>query len=147
MRIRRATAGDATAIAHVHRSSRAEAYGSEFAVREKGGDPELFVADHDGAVVGFAAVEGPLLGALYVLPGAQGGGAGAALLRSAMKEGASELWVYSANDGARRFYERHGWVAEPESEMTGENWRPRSPAVRYRLDATAQDGYRKAVPK
>ena len=130
--VRAATAADARAIAHVHRSSRAEAYGPAYAERPRRAEPS-FVADHDGVVVGFATVEGERLEALYVLPGAQGGGAGAALLAAAVEAGARSLWVYAGNDGARRFYERHGWVAEPETETTGEHWRPRRPGLRYRL--------------
>ncbi len=127
--IRPAVAADAAAVAHVHRSARAEAYGDTGPGRSV---VATFVADHDGAVVGFAAVDGSALSALYVLPGTQSEGTGAALLRMAMKEGARSLWVYSANVRARAFYERHGWVAEPESEMTGEDWHPREPALRYR---------------
>jgi GNAT superfamily N-acetyltransferase len=54
---------------------------------------------------------------LYVEPGFTGNGLGAALLRQALAElhaaGAHpvRLWCFQANTGARRFYERHGFVA------------------------------------
>lgn len=54
---------------------------------------------------------------LYVEPGFTGHGLGAALLRQALAElhaaGAQpvRLWCFQANAGARRFYERHGFVA------------------------------------
>ncbi len=64
-------------------------------------------------------------------PGAQGSGAGSALFAAAEAEGARELWVYSDNP-ARRFYEHRGWVPVPESEMTGDAWRPRKPGLIYR---------------
>ncbi len=130
MNIRRAGEADAAAIAHVHLSARAEAYGDTSPPRAVS---PVAVAVHDGVVVGFAAVDGSELSALYVLPGAQGSGAGRLLLRWAVKEaGAESLWVYSSNAAARRFYERFGWVADPESETTGEDWHPRAPALRYR---------------
>lgn len=137
--IRRAEAADAAAIAHVHRSSRAEVYGglddigevhdADWAARLE--RFAVWVADHHGAIVGFAAFDGTQLHHLYVLPGAQGAGAGARLLDVAMEAGVRELWVYAENARARRFYERHGWTLVPGSEMTGEDWRPRVPGVRY----------------
>lgn len=131
MRVRRATEADADAIAHVHRSARAAAYGPEYAERPRSEPDITFVADHDGAVVGFATVEGELLRSVYVLPGAQGSGAGTALMDAAEAEGVRELWVYSDNP-ARRFYEARGWVSVPGSEMTGDTWHPRKPGLRYR---------------
>jgi GNAT superfamily N-acetyltransferase len=54
---------------------------------------------------------------LYVEPGHTGAGLGAQLLGQALAEldaaGAHpvRLWCFQANTGARRFYERHGFVA------------------------------------
>jgi len=54
---------------------------------------------------------------LYVAPGFNGQGLGSALLQRALAElhaaGAHpvRLWCFQANTGARRFYERHGFVA------------------------------------
>ena len=54
---------------------------------------------------------------LYVEPGFNGRGGGTALLQRALAElhaaGAHpvRLWCFQANTGARRFYERHGFVA------------------------------------
>ncbi len=83
----------------------------------------------DGGVVGFAGT-GPCrdegfggLGELYAInlhPDAWGRGAGSALLRAAeqvlTERGHAEavLWVVPGNTRARRFYERHGWVADGE---------------------------------
>jgi GNAT superfamily N-acetyltransferase len=89
----------------------------------------LFVAERDGAVVGFAAA-GPTrdagedtagLGevrALMVDEHARGTGAGDALLEAceaALSESefaVATLWVISKNARAVRFYERHGWRAD-----------------------------------
>jgi GNAT superfamily N-acetyltransferase len=71
---------------------------------------EVWVAEEDGAIVGFAALSGDLLGHLYVHPDAQNRGVGTALLGLVKAERPSgfRLWTFQRNDGARRFYERHG---------------------------------------
>ena len=80
-----------------------------------------FVAEQDAAVIGFAAV-GPSrderglgeLYAIYVDPGTWSRGAGRALIAKAVQQLAlayktATLWVLTANDRARRFYELAGW--------------------------------------
>jgi GNAT superfamily N-acetyltransferase len=55
---------------------------------------------------------------LYVGPEAQGSGVGARLLADAAawvpSEGLADatLWVFQANERARRFYARHGWTPD-----------------------------------
>ena len=71
---------------------------------------ETWVAEDDGHVIGFAQVIPYRLENLYVDPDAQGRGVGTALLdhvKQACPNG-FELWVFQENEGARRFYERHG---------------------------------------
>ena len=71
---------------------------------------DVWVAEHEGRIVGMAAVSGDVLGQLYVHPRSQRRGAGAALLdevKRARPHGFS-LWVFQENEPARRFYERHG---------------------------------------
>jgi GNAT superfamily N-acetyltransferase len=120
--IRRATVADAKAVAHVHRSARAEAphprhvTDEEWRERLDRGDLTTFVWEDRGAVLGIAGVLGDQLAVLYVLPGAQGQGIGSALLSVAVEHGARRLAVYADNDGGRRFYERHGWVLEDEDD-------------------------------
>ena len=79
---------------------------------------ELWVADADGRVVGFLGIEAStnlggvaVLEKLYVEPGDQGRGIGAALLEKAkaLRPDGLYLWVFQKNDGARRLYERHGF--------------------------------------
>jgi ribosomal protein S18 acetylase RimI-like enzyme len=87
---------------------------------------DTFVAESDGAVVGFVSVGpcrdtdgiGELL-AIYVVPSAHGTGAGPALMEAALEAlgerwDEAMLWVATQNPRARRFYERHGWVAAGE---------------------------------
>jgi GNAT superfamily N-acetyltransferase len=82
----------------------------------------LLVAEEGGAIRGLAwfltagtLALGGYLRLIAMLPGAEGKGAGAALLAAFEAETAREsrhafLLVSDFNDGARRFYERHGWV-------------------------------------
>jgi ribosomal protein S18 acetylase RimI-like enzyme len=93
----------------------------------------VFVACRGAAVVGFAACgpderpAPPGQGRLYAInvdPEAWGCGAGRALLTAVEErlvgDGFVEavLWVLPGNDRARRFYERHGWQAEPLERPT-----------------------------
>jgi GNAT superfamily N-acetyltransferase len=71
---------------------------------------EVWVAEAAGAIAGFAAVKGDLLGHLYVRPSAQNRGVGSALLDVVKRElpDGFQFWVFQRNVAARRFYERHG---------------------------------------
>jgi GNAT superfamily N-acetyltransferase len=72
---------------------------------------ELWVFEDDRRILGFAGVSGSELTHLYTDPPAQKRGVGRALLdhvKSLQPEGL-ELWVFQKNQGARRFYERHGF--------------------------------------
>ena len=71
---------------------------------------EVWVAEDDGHVVGFAALVGDLLAHLYVRPEAHRRGAGSALLErvKAERPAGFSFWVFQRNDNARRFYEERG---------------------------------------
>lgn len=80
------------------------------------------VLEQDGRVLGFAYLDrdddparGPLLDNLHVRPEARSRGLGLRLLAATAREIVRRgwtprlhLWVFEANAGARRFYERHG---------------------------------------
>ena len=72
---------------------------------------ELWVAEVEGRIVGFAGVSGDELTHLYIDPLAQNRGVGTALLDHAksLRPERLELWVFQENGGARRFYEGHGF--------------------------------------
>ncbi len=123
MIVRAAGANDVAGAAEVASASYREAFApildsAEFARRT----PESFVprfadslaglrvADSGGRIVGFSLVTGTHLDMLFVDPAAQGSGAGRALLAEAVARGACSLECFRANEPARRFYERAGWV-------------------------------------
>jgi len=70
----------------------------------------VWVAEETGRIRGFAALSGDLLGHLYVHPEDQSRGIGTALLDVVKRERPTgfRFWVFQRNEGARRFYERHG---------------------------------------
>ena len=78
---------------------------------------EVWVADEDGRLLGFLAIEhstnldAPVLEKLYVEPAEQNRGVGSALLDKAKELRLDELylWVFQKNP-ARRLYERNGFV-------------------------------------
>jgi putative acetyltransferase len=91
----------------------------------------LWVAGRDEAPAGFLALRGSYVDRLYVRPGAQRRGVGAALLAhaKALSPGGLELHTHQRNGKARAFYEKHGFAAvrfgvspPPESEPDIEYW-------------------------
>ena len=78
---------------------------------------EVWLAEENGRPLGFLAIRrsdqnrGEVLEKLYVDPEAQNRGVGTALLdqAKAMRPDGFVLWVFQENEGARRFYERHGF--------------------------------------
>ena len=71
---------------------------------------EIWVVEQP-EVIGFLGLQGDEVSHLYVEPSRQGGGIGSALLDHAkqLRPERLELWVFQKNEGARRFYERHGF--------------------------------------
>jgi putative acetyltransferase len=67
-------------------------------------------AEEAGHLVGFIAFANDWIHQLYVLPNAQGKGAGSKLLAAA-QAGADhlQLWTFQKNAGARAFYEAKGF--------------------------------------
>ncbi len=73
---------------------------------------EVWVADDGDAVVGVLVLEDNWVDQLYVEPGRTGQTIGQRLIARAKQQRPSglKLWTFEANLGARRFYERHGFV-------------------------------------
>ena len=87
-------------------------------------------AVEDGRLLGVLAHREGWIDQLYVLPQAQGRGLGGALVgvaKAAWPE--LQLWTFQRNTGARRFYERHGFVAREATD--GRRNDEQEPDVRY----------------
>ncbi len=93
-------------------------------------DHEGWVWDEDG-VRGFIVLPGDELLYLYLDVGWTGRGIGSELLDHAKlrRLGGFTLWTFQQNEGARRFYERHGLV--PIEFTDGEGNEEKMPDVRY----------------
>ena len=96
----------------------------------------LTVAEADGATVGFTYV-GPSetpgcaeLYAIHVEPGLVGTGVGRLLMANALDQLAeiggdrAVLWVLTANEQARRFYDRGGWRPDGGTRVEAVNGEP-----------------------
>lgn len=74
---------------------------------------QVTVAGAGMAIVGFIAVGGEWVEQLYLDPAWTGQGIGSRLLMDATAAlPVVKLHCFQANTGARRFYERHGFIAE-----------------------------------
>ncbi len=82
---------------------------------------DLWVAEAGGVVVGVLVLDGPELDQLYVAPGETSNGIGRALLdhAKARRPDGLALWVFESNVGARRFYEREGFVEVDRTDGSG----------------------------
>jgi GNAT superfamily N-acetyltransferase len=139
--IRRAGRGDAEAIARIFRESRAEAMPWLPVLHDPGDElqhfrgrvetDEVFVLEREGAIVGFAILNGDELDGFYVAPQHQRAGVGAALFRHVQEQRPERFgfWVFRDNERARRFYESHG--ARPLYETDGSDNEERTPDARY----------------
>jgi chorismate mutase/GNAT superfamily N-acetyltransferase len=137
--LRPADEADAEAVAAVHLAARRAApmppgVHTDEEVRAwlagRLGVDEVWVAEVDSSVVGYARVAGAWLDDLYVVPRHAGRGVGSALLELVMAQRPAGfcLWVFETNTPARAFYARHGLV---ELERTdGSANEERSPDIR-----------------
>ena len=148
--VRPAGADDAEALATLFLDAREAAYPSMprlvhppadvrrwFRSRVESADAEVWMAERDDVPVAVLLLEDAWLHSLYVAPGLTGQGVGAVLLDLAktLRPGGIGLWVFESNQGARRFYRRHGFTEvrrtdgseneekEPDIEMA---WAPGS---------------------
>ena len=130
--IREAEAADAPAIAVIHCAARRAAL-SYLPVLHTPEGVLAFFRDRvltqcevwvgtavGGPVAGFCVLRDEWIDHLYVAPERQGRGLGGRLLRHAMGRRPSlRLWTFQRNVAARRFYEKHGFVAINETDGSG----------------------------
>ena len=146
--IRRAGVDDAAGVAEVYLRSRAASVPAIPAPVHTDDDVrgwfasivlverEVWVATLPaGEIVALLVVDGDWVDQLYVDPDRVGGGIGTQLLGHAKAErpGGLQLWAFEANTGARRFYERHGFVAVERTDGDNEEG---APDVRYTWSGT-----------
>lgn len=91
---------------------------------------EVWVALADDSVIAVLVLDGDSVDQLYVDPGWTGQGVGSGLIHLAKERRSTglDLWTFQANDGARRFYERHGFVAVDTTDGDNEEG---APDIRY----------------
>ena len=87
-------------------------------------------------VVALLVLDRGMIDQLYVDPAHTGHGLGARLVDHAKAEhaGGLDLWTFQTNAGARRFYERHGFVVVETTDGDNEE---SEPAVRYHWPASS----------
>ena len=92
---------------------------------------DTWVAEVDGTVVGVLALSEGWLDQLYLHPHWRGREIGDRLVALARhrQPGGLQLWTFQVNEPARRFYERHGFVAVEWTDGAGNE--EGEPDVRY----------------
>ncbi|QDU92571.1 GNAT family N-acetyltransferase [Lignipirellula cremea] len=103
----------------------------EFQAQERKNIPQLYlpnaetwVTEKDGQVIGFIALIGNEVGAIFVHPRYHGQGFGRGLMDKAKElRGELEVEVFTANTLGRAFYQRYGFqlVEEKVHEPTGQD--------------------------
>ena len=138
---RRATLDDMAAVARIHRLAFFTAMPHMPVLHTPEGylafhsavvfpSAEIWVAEQTIVTAGFIAFRPGWVDHLYVHPDHQGRGLGSALLALAQSSATSlRLWTFQCNLGARRFYERHGFRIEQETD--GTNNEERQPDILY----------------
>ena len=93
---------------------------------------DVWVAERDGRVAGFLALDGDDGTFFYVDPEAHGEGIGTALFEHAQRERPQgfSFWAFQDNVKARHFYEKRGCVAVEFTDGAGNE--EKTPDVRYR---------------
>jgi GNAT superfamily N-acetyltransferase len=115
-------------VARAHTDDEVRGWMASHVVRQL----ETWVAEVDDQVVGLLALSPGWLEHLYLLPDWRGQGLGDRLVELAKERqpGGLELWTFQVNGPARRFYERHGFVAVEQTDGQGNE--EREPDIRYR---------------
>lgn len=95
---------------------------------------QTWVVESGGRVVAMLALEPGWIDQLYADPDVTGRGIGSRLVAvaKAAEPDGLDLWTFAANLGARRFYERHGFVAVAWTDGDNEEG---APDVRYHWPA------------
>lgn len=145
--LRQARTNDATECAHVYLRSRAFGLPQVPVMHEASdvrrwmadeviGHADVWVAELDGVLAGLMVLshdrDGGWVDQLYLDPSWMGRGLGDRFVDLARRRcpAGMQLWTFQSNEPARRFWERHGFVAEESTDGRGNE--ERAPDVRYR---------------
>ncbi|HEX6497770.1 MAG TPA: GNAT family N-acetyltransferase [Micromonosporaceae bacterium] len=92
---------------------------------------EVWVAEAGVGIVGMLALSAGWIDQLYLDPAWRGQGVGDRFIDLAFQRqpGGLQLWTFQVNESARRFYERHGFVAVEWTDGAGNE--EHEPDVRY----------------
>jgi GNAT superfamily N-acetyltransferase len=95
------------------------------------GRTDTWVAELDGTLVGLLVLDDGWIEHLYLDPAWMGRGLGDRFVEIAKQRQPAglQLWTFQVNARARRFYERHGFVAIESTSGSGNE--ERAPDVRY----------------
>jgi GNAT superfamily N-acetyltransferase len=95
---------------------------------------ETWVIEHAGSIIAVLVLEPGWIDQLYVDPEFTGRGLGSHLMDVAKQANPRglDLWTFETNTGARRLYERHGFVAVGATDGDNEEG---APDVRYHWSA------------
>lgn len=106
----------------VHSDEEVREWFQDFVLTER----EVWVAVADDSVIALLVLDGHWVDQLYVDPDRTGMGVGSRLLQVAKQRHPDglHLWTFQANHGARRFYERHGFVAIEATDGDNEEGAP-----------------------
>jgi GNAT superfamily N-acetyltransferase len=127
--LRRATRADSRTLADIHITARATAmpwlrvlhspdetrwWMTQVVVPRL----EVWIAERDGATLGFAALQDEWLEHLYVDPTAWRAGAGTMLLDHVKQRQPAglKLWTFQRNALARNFYRKHGFSEQRQTD-------------------------------
>jgi GNAT superfamily N-acetyltransferase len=99
-------------------------------------EQDVWVAEEDGRLAGFIALDGDVGTFFYVDPLAQKRGVGSALFEHVQRERPQgfTFWVFQANARARQFYEKRGCL--PVEFTDGSGNEEKEPDVRYEWKPT-----------
>lgn len=89
-------------------------------VRQLISQAEIYVWRQDGQICGFAGLQEQYLAGLFIHPDWQGQGIGSQLIKMLQQKKAGlTLHVFAENEGAVRFYLRHGFAIAARQEQEG----------------------------
>ena len=142
MSLRRATLDDMTALARLHRRTVQVSLPFLPTLHTPQEDAwwfcerlytanEIWLAEDGEGPIGYVAFRPDFIEHLFIRPEAQNAGFGLQLLEKAKQSSAElSLWTFQQNAAARRFYERHGFIAVVETD--GADNEEKLPDVLYR---------------